>query len=81
MSVDYEANYGLGFEVCATDDVCESDLEDGLNEYIYERISNGYDVFEVGSYYSGRIDGTYIVINEPFKNGLDLTLEKEKLIK
>lgn len=80
MGIDYKGNYGIGFEVDATDDIDEFYLEDGLVDYIYENISDEYDVFEIGSLYSGEIDGTYVVIREPFKNGLDLTSEKEKLI-
>lgn len=81
MSVDYRANYGVGYKVTEGDDLTEEDLEDGFNEYLECEIGEGFNNFEVGSGYSGNITGRFIVIREPLADGLDLTGAKERLDK
>ena len=80
MGIDYRASYGVGYEVCESDEIADTEeLEDGLGEYIYCEIGDGFDSFVTGSAYSGNIDGTYLSIKEPFKDGLDLTSAKKRL--
>ena len=80
MGIDYSANYGIGYEVSASEDIDETDeMEDGLSEYLYCEREEGFDSFEIGSAYTGEIDGVYLIIKEPFKDGLDLTAAKERL--
>jgi len=84
MSVDYRAYYGIGYEVTENNELSESEgdeLEDGLEEYIEGECGDGFECFGTGSAYSGRVDGVYLVIKDPFKDGLDLTLAKERLDK
>lgn len=80
MSVDHRASSGIGYKVTASEEIEDSEaLEDGLNEYLYGEIGDEFEHFESGSYYSGIMDGTFLVLKEPFKDGLDLTAGKEKL--
>ena len=80
MSVDYDANFGIGYEVRQSEAMYDSEaLEDGLHEYLYENCGDGFECFEVGNLFSGEISGTYLMIKEPFKGGLDLTAAKERL--
>ena len=83
MSVDYNAYYGIGYKVGADDELLdnEEDLEEGLVEYIDNECGDGFECFATGSAYSGRVDGVYLVIKDPFKDGLDLTDAKERLDK
>jgi len=79
MSVDYISSFGIGYQVLETDDADLEELEDGLNEYIENELGDGFEHFETGSAYTGDSDGCFITIEEPFKNGLDLTKVKQKL--
>lgn len=82
MSVDYRASYGIGYEVCETKEIEGiEEMEDGLNEYLECEAGEGFYCFETGSAYSGEIDGVFLGIKDPFKDGLDLTAAKEKLDK
>lgn len=86
MSVDYTANSGIGYLVCESDELSEDEemqgeLEDGLQEYIIYACGEEFDCFRTGNLFSGRINGVFLVIREPFKDGLDLTASKEKLDK
>ena len=82
MGIDYRASYGVGYEVQESDEIADTtELEDGLSEYLYNEVGDGFESFETGSAYSGQIDGVFLAINEPFKNGLDLSEAKEKLDK
>lgn len=86
MGIDYRASSGIGYAVCESDELneyegMESELEDGLEEYIACECSEEFECFQTGSAYSGEIDGVFLVIKDPFKDGLDLTSVKEKLDK
>ncbi len=81
MGVDYEANYGIGYEVEAGKEIDDSALEDGLAEYLYGEVGDEFSHFETGSYMTGNMTGTYLTLKEPFKNGLDLTEGKALLDK
>lgn len=79
MSADYSANYGIGYKVCASEHLEDIDeMEDGLNEYIDGECEEEFESFEVGSAYTGEIDGVYLAIKFPFIDGLDLTAAKER---
>lgn len=79
MSIDYTANYGIGYQVESSEAIPEGDLEDGLSDYLYAEIGDGFDYFELGNHFSGDMRGNYLIIKKPFDNGLDLTLAKERL--
>jgi len=82
MSVDYRASYGIGYEVSESDEIADTEeLEDGLGEYLYSEAGDEFESFETGSAYSGEIDGVYLAIKNPFKEGLDLSAAKERLDK
>ena len=81
MGVCYEANYGIGYEVEATDEIQEDELEDGLSEYIAVNVGEQFTYFEVGSGYTDEDDNIYVVIKDAFKDGLDLTAKKKLLDK
>lgn len=78
MGIDYDANFGIGYEVEASDAAKDSEeFEDGLGDYLYNA-ANGVESLTCGSYYSG--DCThFLVIRDPFKDGLDLTKGKSDL--
>ncbi|MDH3326894.1 MAG: hypothetical protein OEM38_09285 [Gammaproteobacteria bacterium] len=79
MGVDYDANYGIGYQVVAGD-IPEDDMEDGLDEYLYNRIGDEFQYFHVGAgNYTGETDDAFIVVKDAFKDGLDLTLKKKML--
>ena len=80
MSVDYDAYFGIGYQVEASDELKEVDeLEDGVNEYLYDKLSEGFSSFQTGSAYSGEYDGVFVTVINPFEDGLDLTSVKERL--
>tara|TARA_R110000764_G_scaffold236092_1_gene330980 strand:- start:438 stop:752 length:315 start_codon:yes stop_codon:yes gene_type:complete len=80
MSVDYNSNYGIGYKACESEEISdEEELEDGLIDYLYNEAGDNFDSFEVGSAWSGDIDGTYLIIKDPIKNGLDLTEAKTEI--
>ncbi len=74
MGVDYSANFGIGYKVNVTpnDDETDSEHLEGLN-------MSGLTYFETGQERYGGKSEFYIVLAEPFKNGLDLS-EPKKLI-
>ena len=79
MSIDYRSSFGIGYQVVETSEVDESELEDGLNEYIANNLGLEFEHFECGSAYTGRSDGCFIVIINPFKSGMDLSAGKQKI--
>jgi hypothetical protein len=78
MSVDYDANYGIGYQVDAEESLLEA-FDGPLIEYIDSELGSDFISFEVGSYMTGDITGTYVAIKDPFSDGLDLSSKKEKL--
>lgn len=81
MSIDYRANYGLGYEVHAENEEMLEDYEGDLNEYLEccADIENGIDFFEVGNAMTGNIEGIFMVVDHEWSEGLDATASKEKL--
>ena len=80
MSIDYNSNYGIGYKVCESEEIAETEeLEDGLNDYIWNESGDNFEGFEEGNAMCGDIDETYLVIKDPMKNGLDLTKIKAEL--
>jgi len=85
MSVNYECEVGIGYMVVATARLkrnSEAYMEDGLYEYINSKIDNDseFDVIESGDLYRGEIEGVFIILRDPFKNGEDLTHAKYRLM-
>jgi len=82
MGIDYKGYYGIGYEVIESDKINEEDIEDGLGEYLYSEVGDDFKYFQTGSgNYTGEEDSCYIVAKEPFRDGLDLTLTKERVDK
>ena len=80
MSVDYSANFGIGYKVCESDYLLESEeLEDGLLEYLEGELGDEFECFETENAWSGDRDGVFVKIIDPFINGVNLTLVKEQL--
>jgi hypothetical protein len=80
MGVDYNANYGIGYQVKGSDDIPEDQLEYGLAEYLYGKLGDEFEHFEVGEgNYTGEENDIYIVVKSAFKDGLDLTAKKKAL--
>jgi len=80
MSIDYDANYGIGYGVYASEEIADTEaLDSGLGNYIDEEIRGGFEWFEAGNTYIGSIDGVFLTVTDPFKNGLDLTSVKAQL--
>lgn len=80
MSIDYNSNFGIGYKVSANEEIFESEqLEDGLNDYLWNEAGDNFDQFEEGNAMCGDVDATYLIIKNPMKNGLDLTEVKAEL--
>ena len=76
MSIDYSAEYGIGYRVVAGPGIDEGLTEWDLEEYLYGLEGAGFSVFTTGCCLSGVYEGTYLVKDEPFEAGVDLTLCK-----
>jgi len=79
MSVDYNAKYGMGFEVTESDELIESEYEDSLSEYLYENTEAGFDSFEIGNSFTGEMEGTYLVLASLKLDGLDIEKAEAEL--
>ena len=80
MSTSYTANFGVGYEVKEIDEDILEEYDGNLYEYLYSvPTALGIEVFEIGSYYSGEMEGVFLVVNHDFKNSNDLTESKAKL--
>ena len=81
MSVDYNAEFGIGFLVDEIEGrIDEDDLEDGFFDYVYNEVGDGFYVFQIGNLFTGEIEGPYLCVSLPFSQGLDLTAAKNDLI-
>jgi hypothetical protein len=80
MSIDYTANYGIGYAVCESEEISESEeLEDGLEEYVYSEVGDGFESFSTNSGNDTETEAVYVTIKDPFKDGLCLADAKAKL--
>ena len=80
MGVDYDGMVGVGYQVTESDELTEKDLEEGLAEYLYDKVGDGFEYFEVGEgCYTDDDNEIYIVVKDAFKDGLDLTSKKKAL--
>lgn len=75
MSIDYDVVFGIGYEVEVSGDTPE---DYSLEEYVEQNLQ-GFKYFVTGNNYSGEDDVVYIILKEPFSNGLDLTHKKALL--
>ena len=84
MSVDYDAEFGIGYEVKASENIEGiEEMEDGLEEYLYLRLdANKYRMFQVGEgSCTGDENDFYVCVKKPFKDGFDVTKHKAELEK
>jgi len=82
MSVNYGADFGLGYTVTSTEELDNLGiLDDGLLEYLQNYTGGDFWAFDSGCRYSGDVYGTYLTICNPLKHGLDLTEVKKNLDK
>ena len=79
MSTSYTANFGIGYEVKAANEEMLEDHEGDLHEYLYMQDYPGFESFETGSYYSGEMEGVFLVVSHDFSKGNDLSKSKAKL--
>lgn len=82
MGIDYDANFGLGYQVEPSDEISEEDLEEGLAEYLWGELGSDFDHFEVGrGSYSGEEDDCFVVTKEEINERSDLQAIKAALDK
>ena len=79
MSVDYIAEYGIGYKVDAREGLTREQLKEGFEEYLSEAAGVRFGVFAVGSAYDDDDDEVFLVCKSPFKYGLDLSKAKADL--
>lgn len=83
MSDCYDVYFGIGYKVSATSLISDIDLEYGLAEYIESKLieldSDIAFYIETGAYYNGNSNDGYLILRDPFENGLDLEPKKKKL--
>ena len=83
MSVNYRANYGIGYKVFPSDEICgliDDDFDGCFGEYLYELDVDKYRWFEVGAAnYTGEENEHFVCIRDPLKYSLDLTKVKSEL--
>lgn len=79
MIIDFSSEYGVGYAVTESEEITEEDLEGGLAGYIHRNMGNNFESFKEVNAMIDDADATYLVIKNPFKNGLDLTEVKEEL--
>lgn len=77
MGVDYEACFGIGYQIAEKDFEDDDDMD--MHEYLDSIVVDGFVFFHTGNDLFG--DGTewYVVIEDPLQDGLDLTDKKEAL--
>jgi len=71
MSTEHTAYYGVGYKVEPKERFGNDELLEV--EYLYENLSDLYSSFRIGSDWSGDYSGTFVIVKEPFKDGLDLS--------
>ena len=83
MGVDYDANYGVGYEVVENEELSGTEeVGDGLSDYLFDNCSDGFKYFEVGNAYNDDSESKcFLVVKNPFENGLNLESVKERLDK
>lgn len=83
MGVDYSAEFGIGYKIKVATEVIQEEYDGDTSGYLQDIIENfvdGVTYFETGSeVYGGDENEWYLVIEEPFADGLDLTHIKECL--
>lgn len=81
MGVDYNANFGIGVQVIRKDFDEDSEYYEDFLGWIDEQLEGSeYSYFETGSsMYGGEENDVYVVLDEPFSEGLDLTKKAEDL--
>ena len=82
MGIDVSFSYGIGYEVdfgetdVDGDPYEEETLDEGIHEYVYEVIGEGFATFGENDGYDTPITSAYIIKENPLDNGLDLTETK-----
>ena len=83
MSIDYDAVFGVGYEVdydCGHKDADEIE-EDGLGEWLEDKLPVNYEWGQSGNFLSGCGLCTYIFRKDPCLEGVSMTLVKAELDK
>ncbi len=78
MSSEYDAVYGIGYQVIITDKEHEK-LDTDLKRWLLGEQKIGITVITTGDYRPDIETCTFLVIADPFKGGLDLS-EKKKVL-
>ena len=80
MSIDYSAEYGIGYGVCESEEISETEeLEDGLHEYIESQCGEEFECFQPGNAMTGDFESVFLVFKDPFSKGMDLTWVRNAL--
>ena len=81
MSIDYDANSGIGYEVLDPDWFNEDHeyYEEGFYEFLESKLGDGFSAFQVGCSLSGEFENNRIIVDKPFNDGLDMTAVKGRL--
>lgn len=87
MGVDYDAKYGIGYEICPNhDNECDYEYFD-IESYLDDIVNKYSDILKLTYFQTGEGDYTgdtneyYLCVKNPFKDGYDLTKIKNKLDK
>ena len=85
MGIDVSFSYGIGYEVdfgetgVDGDPYEEETLDEGVGEYAYNLIGDGFGYFIENEGYNTSVVSTYIIKEDPLVSGLDLTETKRLL--
>lgn len=78
MGIDYRSEVGIGYEVCESEYLFNDEAYDGdFLCYLEYELGEGFSCFSTGNCYSGNNMQYYVTVDNPFKDGLDLTRVKE----
>ncbi len=79
MSVDYSAEFGIGYRVSPSEDLPEGDIED-FESYLEAELDCGpFYSFSYGDTYQGE-EWFCVVITKPFETTLNLELKRGQLL-
>ena len=70
MSIEYDANFGIGYKIVG-DDTIFAVLDKLSTQFAYYCIGDSFDSSELMEF--------IVVIKKPFKNGYNLLIEKQAL--
>lgn len=80
MGVDYTAIFGMGYQVA--EKVLDEDDDFYMDEFLESLCEDKFEYFDTGQgSYTGECNQWYVVLKDPLKETLDLTEQKNELLK